>query len=233
MTYPAKVAPDRNALEAHMNLNRIAAVLVVAACFAPAAFAQAGDLRKCANTEFGARSEGLGEFGPFAGASFKAEPYHSVKGPKCRVITFYRVPAEIPGATTPAQFRKVAKDYVGKTAPAFFTARYVDDSKAASYQPRWTDQTRCPALVTALEKLEPVLAPKLTGDGPYRGIVSGSDDVPVVRFWMTTQVYPQTDPNFTQNYALDGGNGSPFGLWLDETFKALETCWSADKPVAP
>ncbi|OYX51628.1 MAG: hypothetical protein B7Y90_01175 [Alphaproteobacteria bacterium 32-64-14] len=221
-----------------MGMSRIAAMLVAAACLvpvvmAPAAFAQDGDLRKCANTEFGARSEALGEFGPFAGASFKAEPYHSVKGPKCRVITFYRVPAQIPGATTPAQFRKLAKDYAGKSAPSFFAARYVDDSKAASYQQRWTDQTRCPALVSALEKLEPVLAPKLTGDGPYRDIVSGSDELPVIRFWMTTQVYPQTDPNYTQNYSLDGGNGSAFGVWLDETFKALETCWSADKPVAP
>jgi hypothetical protein len=215
-----------------MGLSRIVAILTAAALFAPVALAQ-GDPRKCSNTEFGARSEALGEFGPFAGASFKAEPYHRVSGPKCRIITFYRIPAKIPGATTPAQIRKAQAEYAGKTAPAFFAARYVDDSKAASYQQRWTDQTQCPALLAVLEKLEPVLAPKITSDGPYRDIHGGGEDAPIIRLWMATQVWPQTNPDYTQNYALDGGNSGAFGLWLDETFKALDGCWSADKPVAP
>ena len=207
-------------------------MLAVAAFLAPAALAQ-GDARKCSNTEFAVRSEALGEFGPFAGASFKAEPYHAVSGPKCRIITFYRIPAKIPGATTPAQARRAQQEYTGKTAPPFFAARYVDDSKTAPYTPRWTDQTKCPALLTALEKLEPVLAPKITGDGPYRDIHGGDGDAPIIRLWMTTQVWPQTDPDYTQNYAIDGGRGGAFGAWLDETFKALDSCWSADKPAAP
>lgn len=215
-----------------MGLGRIVAMLAAAACLAPAALAQA-DPRKCSNTEFGARSEALGEFGPFAGASFKAEPYHRISGPACRIITFYRIPAAIPGATTPAQIRRAQAEYAGKSAPAFFAARYVDDSRAASYQPRWTDEAKCPALLTALEKLEPVLAPKITSDGPYRDIHAGEDDAPIIRLWMASQVWPQSDPNYTQNYALDGGNTGAFGQWLDETFKALEGCWSADKPAIP
>lgn len=215
-----------------MGLGQIVAMLAATACLAPAALAQA-DPRKCSNTEFGARSEALGEFGPFAGASFKAEPYHRISGPACRIITFYRIPAAIPGATTPAQIRRAQAEYAGKSAPAFFAARYVDDSRAASYQPRWTDQTKCPALLAALEKLEPVLAPKITSDGPYRDIHAGEDDAPIIRLWMASQVWPQSDPNYTQNYALDGGNTGAFGQWLDETFKALEGCWSADKPAIP
>lgn len=215
-----------------MGLGRIVAMLAAAACLAPAALAQA-DPRKCSNTEFGARSEALGEFGPFAGASFKAEPYHRISGPACRIITFYRIPAAIPGATTPAQIRRAQAEYAGKTAAPFFAARYVDDSRAASYQPRWTDEAKCPALLTALDKLEPVLAPKITSDGPYRDIHAGEDDAPIIRLWMASQVWPQSDPNYTQNYALDGGNTGAFGQWLDETFKALEGCWSADKPAIP
>jgi hypothetical protein len=216
-----------------MGLSRIVAMLVAAACVAPAALAQ-DESRKCANTEFTARSETLDEFGPFAGASFKAEAYHRISGPACRIITFYRIPENIPGAATPAQIRRVYGEYVNKTAPPFFIARYVDDSRAANYQPRWTDQTKCPALLTALEKLEPVLAPNITGAGPYRGIQpSGTIDEPIIRLWMTTQVWPQIDPDYTQNYALDGGNRGAFGQWLDETFKALDSCWSPDKPAIP
>ncbi len=213
-----------------MGLSRIVAMLAAAVCVAPAAMAQ-GDARKCANTEFGARSEALGEFGPFAGASLKADAYHRVSGPKCRIITFYRIPAQIPGATTPAQIRRAQQEYGNKTAAPIFAARYIDDSRTANYQPRWTDQAKCPALLTVLEKLEPVLAPKITGDGPYRDIHGSGSDAPIIRLWMTGQVWPQTDPDYTQNYTIDGGHGGPFGQWLDETFKALDGCWSADKPA--
>ncbi len=221
-----------------MTRSRTAAALLAAfVAFAPAMPSQEAvaqpDARKCSNTEFAARTVPLGEFGPFAGASFKAEDYHSVTGPRCRIITFYRAPAPIPGATTPQQIRRVMKDYVGKTATPFLAARYVDDSRAANFQPRWTDQTSCPALVTALEKLEPILAPKVVGDGPYRGLGVAGGDGPNIRFWMTGQVYPQANEDFTVNYALDGAHGSAFGQWLNETFKALEGCWGADEPTLP
>ena len=127
-----------------MNWTRTAALTAALVAFAPVVPLQQAaaqpDPRKCANTEFAARSEPLGEFGPFAGASFKAEDYHDVDGPRCRIITFYRVAAPIPGATTPAQMRRIGPQYAGKTAPPFLAARYVDDSRGASYQPRWTDQ---------------------------------------------------------------------------------------------
>ncbi|MEZ6029441.1 MAG: hypothetical protein R3C46_06785 [Hyphomonadaceae bacterium] len=215
-----------------MRIGWIAGALAALGLLAPAAAAQANS-RVCANTEFAARTQPLDEFGPFGGASFKAEPYHDVKGPACRIITFYRIPAPLPDARTPAEIRRVYQEYAGKTAPPFFAARYVDDSRAAKYQARWTDQDRCPALVTAIEKLEPVLAPKLTGDGPYRDMAGGEGDQPIVRFWMTTQVWPQTDPDYTQNYAVDGGAVSALGDWLGETFQALDACWSAEPPVLP
>jgi|JI10StandDraft_1071094.scaffolds.fasta_scaffold236159_2 hypothetical protein len=219
-----------------MNWTRTAALTAALVAFAPVVPLQQAaaqpDPRKCANTEFAARSEPLGEFGPFAGASFKAEDYHDVDGPRCRIITFYRVAAPIPGATTPAQMRRIGPQYAGKTAPPFMAARYIDDSRGASYQPRWADQASCPALVTALEKLEPILAPKIVGEGPYRWMNVTSDG-PNIRFWMNGQVYGQRNEDFTLNYALDGGHGSAFGGWLDETFKALEGCWSAQAPVIP
>lgn len=220
-----------------MNWTRTAALMAALVAFAPAVPLQQAaaqpDPRKCANTEFAARSEPLGEFGPFAGASFKAEDYHDVDGPRCRIITFYRVAAPIPGATTPAQMRRVGPQYAGKTAPPFLAARYIDDSRGASYQPRWAAQASCPALVTALEKLEPILAPKIVGEGPYRWMDAAGGDGPNIRFWMNGQVYGQRNADFTLNYALDGGHGSSFGGWLDETFKALEGCWSAQAPVIP
>lgn len=220
-----------------MTCTRIAAVAAAFVAFAPALPAQEaaaqGDMRKCANTEFAARTVPLDEYGPFAGASLKAEPYHDVDGPRCRVITFYRIPAPIPGATTPTQMRRVMKDYAGKSAAPFFAARYVDDSRSASYQPRWTDEAKCPALASALEGLEPILAPKITGDGPYRGMETGGADAPNLRFWMTGQVYPQPNADYTLNYSLDGGDGSAFGDWFDETLRTLDACWSPEEPAIP
>lgn len=220
-----------------MNWTRSAVLLAAFMAFAPAATLQQAsaqpDPRKCANTEFAARSEPLGEFGPFAGASFKAEDYHDVDGPRCRIITFYRVAAPIPGATTPSQMRRVQKDYIDKTAAPFLAARYIDDSRGANFKPRWADQTTCPALVTALEKLEPILAPKIVGEGPYRYLDVAGGDGPNIRFWMNGQVYGQRNADFTLNYALDGAHGSVFGGWLDETFAALDGCWGAEAPKIP
>lgn len=217
-----------------MIWSRMAALVGALVAFAPTPEATAqGDLRKCANTEFAARTVPLGDYGPFAGASLKAEDYHDVKGPRCRVITFYRVPAAIPGATTPSQIRRVMKDYVGKSATPFLAARYVDDNRAANYVERWTDQAACPALIPALETLEPILAPKITGDGPYRGLDVAGPEGPNVRLWMAGQVYPQANADFTLNYSLDGGHGTALGAWLDETLAALDACWKTEAPSIP
>lgn len=211
-----------------MGWERIAAMFAAAVWLAPAAMAQ-GD-RKCADAEFDSHSVALDEVGPFAGASFKAT-YARSGGAACRVIAFYRLEAKPPAATTQAAQRKLRQEYAGKTAPPFFAARYVDDNRKAPYAARWTDQARCPALVLALEKLEPILAPKLTGDGPYRDLSTSTSDPTNMRFWLAGQVYPQANSDYTMDLTLDGGAGGPFGVWLNDTFKALDTCWSADLPV--
>lgn len=217
-----------------MGWGRIAPVVIAAALSAPAALAQAGEERKCANAEFDSRSELLDEFGPFAGASFKTGIASARTLPNCRIVTFYRVPEKLPEARTNAERRKILQDHVGKTAPPLIAARHVDDSRAGNYKPRWADQSNCPALVPALEKLEPLIAPKLVGDGPYRDVVTGGlGGQPYVRFWMTGQVYPQTDPDYTFEITIDGANSTPFGKWLDETLKALDGCWKPEPPVLP
>lgn len=211
-----------------MGWDRIAVMLAAAALLAPVAMAQAD--RKCADAEFDSHSVALDDVGPFAGASIKST---FARGPNaaCRVIAFYRLEAKAPEAKTNAERRRIAQEYSAKTAPPFFAARYVDDKRNAPFKEQWTDQTRCPALVPALEKLEPILAPKLTGNGPYRDMSTGASDPAMVRFWLAGQVYPQTNADYTMDLTLDGGNGDPFGAWLNETFKALDACWSADLPV--
>lgn len=212
-----------------MAWRQFAAVIIAAVCLAPAAFAQSD--RKCADAEFDSHSVPLGEAGPFAGASFKSDFARTSNGASCRIVAFYRIEAKAPEAKTSAERRRIQQEYAGKTAPPFFAARYVDDKRNAPYTARWTDQTRCPALTSALAKLEPILAPRLVGDGPYRGMATGATDPAAVRFWLAGQIYPQTNPDYTMDLTLDGGAGEPFGLWLDETFKALDACWSADPPV--
>lgn len=211
-----------------MVWGRIAAMLAAAALFAPVAMAQSD--RKCADAEFDSHSVPLGEVGPFAGASAKVT-FKRTPVPDCRVISFYRVEAKAPEAKTNAERRRIQQEYSTKTAPPFFAARYVDDKRAAPFKEQWTDQTRCPALVPALEKLEPILAPKLTGDGPYRDMSTSASDFINMRFWLAGQIYPQTNPDYTMDLTLDGGAGGPFGVWLEETFKALDSCWSAEPPV--
>ena len=216
-----------------MVWGRIAAMLAAAALFAPVALAPSamaqGD-RKCADAEFDSHSVPLDDVGPFAGASFKAT-FAKAGSASCRVINFYRLEAKAPEGKTNAERRKIQQDYAAKTAAPFFAARYVDDKRTAPFKQQWTDQARCPALVPALEKLEPILAPKLTGEGPYRDLSTGAGNLPNMRFWLAGQIYPHTNADYTMDLTLDGGAGGPFGAWLDETFKALEACWSADAPV--
>ncbi len=211
-----------------MVWGRIAAMLTAAALFAPVAMAQAD--RKCADAEFDSHSVALDDVGPFAGASKKLS-FARAPNAACRVITFYRVEARAPEAKANAERRGIEQEDSAKTASPFFAARYVDDKRNAPFKEQWTDQTRCPALVPALEKLEPVLAPKLTGNGPYRNMSTGASDPVMVRFWLAGQVYPQTNADYTMDLTLDGGNGDPSGVWLNETFKALDACWSPDPPV--
>lgn len=212
-----------------MAWSRIAAMLAATTLLAPVAMAQSD--RKCADAEFDSHSVALDEVGPFAGASFKATFAYKPAGPNCLIIAFYRMEAKAPEAKTQGDRRRIQKEYATKTAPPFFAARYVDDKRKAPFNEQWTDQTRCPALVPALEKLEPILAPKLTGDGPFRDTSTGKTDLPTVRFWLAGQIYPQTNVDYTMDLTLDGGAGGPFGAWLGETFKALDACWSPEPPV--
>ncbi len=212
-----------------MVRRTFAAILMAVALFAPIATAQP-ESRKCADAEFDSHSVPLDEVGPFAGASVKSTFARS-GGAACRVIAFYRLEAKPPAATTQAAQRKLRQEYAGKTAPPFFAARYVDDKRSAPFAERWTDQDRCPALVPALEKLEPILAPKLTGVGPYRDMSTSITDQPIKRFWLAGQIYPHTNPDYTMDLTLDGGAFGPFGDWLGETLTALDACWSPDPPV--
>ena len=206
-----------------------AAMLMAGALFAPAAMAQSD--RKCADAEFDSHSVPLDDTGPFAGASVKATFARLPSGANCRVISFYRLEAKAPEAKTNAERRKIQQEYATKKAPPYFAARYVDDKRGAPFKEQWTDQDRCPALVTALEKLEPILAPRLTGDGPYRDMSTSITDQPNMRFWLAGQIYPHTNADYTMDLTLDGGAGGPFGVWLNDTFKALDACWSPDPPV--
>ncbi len=205
-----------------------AAMLMAGALFAPVAMAQSD--RKCADAEFDSHSVPLDEVGPFAGASSKAT-FARAPAAACRIISFYRLEAKPPEGKTNAERRKIQQEYATKTAPPFFAARYVDDKRSAPFKEMWTDQDRCPALVSALEKLEPIIAPKLTGDGPYRDLSTSPSDPTNMRFWLAGQVYPQINADYTMDLTLDGGAGGPFGAWLNETFKALDAGWSPDTPV--
>lgn len=218
-----------------MGWRWFVATLAAVALFAPVASAQ-GDGAKCSEAVASARAQELDKIRSFAGAVHAPGFVYSVEGPNCRVITFYRMPANPTHPSTPEELRKLRYEmpFAGKTAPPFFAARYVDDSKAAPYMARWTDQARCPALMPVLEKLEAVLAPKLVGDGPYRyGSTAGISDQPRINFWMSDRVYPQGDPEFRLDYILQGGSSAPFGNWLFNTFEALAPCWSEDQPVMP
>jgi len=218
-----------------MGWRQLLAMLTAAALLVPAASAQ-GDSAKCSEAVAASRAAEFDKLRPFAGAVHAPGFAYSLEGPNCRVISFYRMPANPTAPSTPEEFRKLRREmpFVGQTAPPFFAARYVDDSKAARYVARWTDQTRCPALMPALEKLEPILAPKLVGDGPYRyGSITSTTDRPVIRFWMSDRVYPQNEPDFRLDYILEGGSSAPFGHWLFDTFNALSPCWSEDPPVMP
>lgn len=200
---------------------------------APVAMAQ-GDPVKCEAAEEAAKTVEFYGLKPIAGAIEAPGFVYRVDGPNCRIMTFYRMPANPTRPSTRAEIRELRKPPLAeRVAPPFFAARYIDDRKQAPFQPQWTDQSRCKDLVPLLERLEAVLVPRITGDGPYRYALSGVTDQPVIRFWMSSVVYPQDDPGFTMIYTLDGGHASPFGSWLFEAFDSLTPCWSNIAPEVP
>ena len=218
-----------------MRWARLLVIAVAAILLAPVSMAQ-GDPKKCTEAVAVARAEKLDGLLPVAGAVHAPGFVYKVDGPNCRVISIYRMPANPTHPSTPEDLRKLRRErpYAGKTAAPFMVARYVDDHAQRPYSARWTDQARCPALLPAIENLEPILAPKLLGDGPYRyGSYSSATDQPVIRFWMSGAVWPQDDAEFRLDYMLDGGSSASFGKWLFATFDALAPCWSDELPVLP
>jgi hypothetical protein len=202
-----------------MDRVRVAAVAGLAALMAPAALAQDS---RCRDAEFDSHTATLGDFAPMGGASFKKDYVRPGAEGNCRAITFYRVAAKTSGPR--AEFRD-------KTAPPFFAARYVGDDRKAPYKVQWTDEKRCPALVPALEKLEPIIAPKLTGDGPYRGTMTFNAGEAVYRLWLSGPSWPQREEDYTLSVNVESGGRTPLANWLDETVTALAPCWAAEAPV--
>lgn len=218
-----------------MGWPRLLAIALVTALATPVSLAQ-GNPEKCAEAVAASRTEKLDGLLPIAGAVHAPGFVVAVDGPNCRVISIYRMPANPNPPSSPEDARKLRRGmpYEGKTAAPFLVARYAHDHGATPYVARWTDQTRCPALLPAIEKLEPILAPKLLGDGPYRyGSMTSLTDQPVIRFWMSGAVWPHDDMDFQLDYALEGGSSAPFGKWLFETFNVLASCWSDKPPVLP
>ena len=218
-----------------MGWPRLLAIAFATALFAPAGFAQ-GNPAKCAEAVAASRAEQFDGLLPVAGAVHAPGFAYTIDGPNCRIISIYRMPANPNPPASVEDSRKLQREmpYEGKTATPSLVARYVDDHAPTPYVAQWTDQTRCPALIPAIEKLEPLLAPKLLGDGPYRhGSMTSRTDQPVISFWMSGAVWPQNDLDFQLNYALRGGSSAPFGKWLFETFNVLASCWSDKPPVLP
>jgi hypothetical protein len=198
---------------------RVAVLAAVLGMAAPAAFAQ--DAAKCRDAEFDSHSATLGDVAALGGASFKKTSMRSGSEGNCRVVAFFRVAAKAPGPR--AQYRD-------KTAPPFFAARYVGDDRKAPYKVQWTDEIRCPALVPALDKLEPILAPKLTGDGPYRDTLGSNAGEAVYRLWLSGPAWPQREEDYTLSLNVESGGNTALAKWLDETFTALAPCWAAEAP---
>lgn len=207
---------------AWVRVGVLAAGLLAVA--APASLAQDPDAAKCRDAEFDSHSATLGDTAAFGGASLKKTSLRSGSEGNCRVVTFFRVAAKLPQGSS-------AREYRDKAGPPFFVARYVGDDRKAPFKAQWTDDRRCPALVPALEKLEPILAPKLTGDGPYRGMMGSAANYAVYRLWLSGPAYPQRDEDYTHNLNVESGGNTAFAKWLDEAFAALAPCWAVDAPV--
>jgi hypothetical protein len=197
---------------------RIAVLVAALGLPAPASFAQDA---KCRDAEFDSHSAALGEVAALGGASFKRSAARSAEG-NCRVVSFFRVQPTAPGPRA---------EYRNRTAPPFLAARYVGDDRKAPFKVQWTDEKRCPALVSALQKLEPVLEPKIIGDGPYRGMMASANSDAVYRLWLSGPAWPQRDEDYTLSMNVESGPNTALAKWLDETSAALAPCWAADPPV--
>ncbi len=153
------------------------------------------------------------------------------------------------GFVSPSHDDQVDIKYAGSRLSAgaiWLLVRTTTVHSGPSARPRhqWADSRTCPALIPALAKLadlEPVTIqppglpwPKgATWTGGYmppdqrNQQISDTDDYEISapgRYQMS---------RFEGHVVLKGGGGSPVAQWVEETMKAVESCWSPKPPILP
>jgi hypothetical protein len=211
------------------------ALIAAALAAGPAGFAQtperAWDPGKCEEAKKQAHTQKLDGVEPFGGASFTATMHRFIPDGNCLAISFYRLAAKLPPTSTERELRQRQAEFKGRTAPTTFAARYIGDDENAYFRPLWTDQARCSALIPVIENLEKIATPKVTGDGPYRGVATYTTDSPIYELWLQGMVYPQENSGYTMKVTTTStGKTTALSSWFEETLVALKPCWSGDEP---
>jgi hypothetical protein len=187
--------------------------------------------RRCFDEQAKSRLEALDGVMPFGGAYRQPGLFVLVPDGNCRIVSFYRLAAKLPSTGSPREFRRRQAEFAGKTAAPIFVARYIGDDTDNFFAPLWADQTRCRALVPAIEKLEKITAPKFVGDGPYRGVPSTITDASTFELWLQGVVYPQENSAYVMSSTMtSSGKKTALSNWFEDTLTALKPCWSSQEP---
>lgn len=106
--------------------------------------------------------------------------------------------------------------------PAVLTARRVRVKGDAPARIDWASAKTCPALPAAMARLEDVPLPRIRapGDRPEARMVDGSSYF----IWSSLSAYSGSAVGELEVRTV---GATPAAQWVDETLKAVESCWGA------
>lgn len=109
-----------------------------------------------------------------------------------------------------------------------FVARRTDQVKGEPTQILWADAETCPAMLPAFARLQLIepfkIVPPGVRDGATTLVLDGNQyRVEVGGYW------PHANRN--GDIVLSGNDGTPIANWVDDTMRALASCWRNQRPA--
>jgi len=113
---------------------------------------------------------------------------------------------------------------------AVLVAKRLDEVKGEATKLSWADAETCPAMRPAFARLQTIEAFKIVPPGVRGGatdiVLDGNQyRVEVGGYW------PRA--NRDGDIVLSGNDGTPVANWVEETLRALASCWRSQRPAEP
>ena len=106
----------------------------------------------------------------------------------------------------------------------FWLKRTVIQRKAKTVS--WTDTVRCPAARLTLKEVRNLPMPRVSVAGLDNDEIIVTGDGTLYRL----TGYAEYPGKGADDFEIRSNNGTPLALWVDESLRALQPCWSKEPP---